>query len=72
MTKYQQEKIKNAVRYAIERAKSDRTLSEKSLLGLMDWSNQNEGAKEVFEQDERSTEKIVSDLMSYIEGYLAK
>ena len=66
ITERQKTKIEELVKSAIYRAKNDRSGYEKNLIALMDWQNKAQGAKEIFEWDEKSTESIVNDLVGYI------
>lgn len=72
MNNHQKERIAGAIKNAIERAKEDRTSYERNMLGLMDWQNKAQSAKEIFENDERSTVNIINDLIAQIEGYLER
>ena len=72
MNNHQKERIAAAIKNAIERAKEDRTSYERNMLGLMDWQNKAQSAKEIFENDERSTVNIINDLIAQIEGYLER
>ena len=72
MNNHQKERRAAAIKNAIERAKEDRTSYERNMLGLMDWQNKAQSAKEIFENDERSTVNIINDLIAQIEGYLER